>query len=115
MYRNGGCGGRRHGQGFGQGFGLGQGFGCGQGFGPGFGQGQGLSGMPRGTGRLIYAALAGGPKAESEIKDYINSYAGFQIAQPILPVLDFWVATGRLKKREDGKYELALPATPGRW
>ncbi len=79
----------------------------------GFGYGFGLSGMPRGTGRLIYAALAGGPKAESEIKDYINKFTGIQITYSLEPVLDFWVARGTLKKKEDGKYELAQPAMPG--
>lgn len=106
MYRNGGCGGGRRGQGFG----MGQGFG--PGYGRGFGYGLGLSGMPRGTGRLIYAALAGGPKAEPEIKDYISKFTGIQITYSLEPVLDFWVARGTVKKREDGKYELALPATP---
>ncbi|MEM3214215.1 MAG: hypothetical protein QXH39_01030 [Conexivisphaerales archaeon] len=86
--------------------------GCGGMHGLGHGFEHGISGMQHGTGWLIYASLANGPRSESEINDYIKTYSGLQIAQPIVPVLDFWVAMGRLKKREDGKYELATSATP---
>ncbi|MGC8557508.1 MAG: hypothetical protein ACP5NC_00735 [Nitrososphaeria archaeon] len=101
--RRGGCGGGW--------FGAGNGRGCGTGWGIGFSP----AGMPRGTGRLIYTALAGGPKTEAEIKDFINKLTGYQISYSLEPILDFWTARGILKKGEDGKYELLMPANLGAW
>jgi len=109
MYGNGGCGcgGRRHGQWSGPGYGWGSD--------PGYGQGLSPSGMPRGTGWVIRAALGEGAKTESEIKDYINKYSGYQITYSLKPVLDFWVSRGLAKLKEDDKYELTFQAPGPMW
>ena len=78
----------------------------GYGFGPGYWGTLSPLGIPRGTGWLIRAALAEGPKTESEIRDYISKYTGYQIAYSLKPLLDIWVSRGLAKLRDDGKYEL---------